>query len=50
MKIGKNQFKEVAYKPYQLPKMPGLDKYWVDGKNGLLTEKGCENERGRGAS
>ena len=43
MKIWKNLFKEVAYKSYQPPQMPGLDKYWVDGKNGLLSEKGCEN-------
>ena len=43
MKVWKNLLKEVAYKPYQLPEMPGLEKYWVDGKNGLLTEKGCEN-------
>jgi len=43
MKIWKNLFSEVAYKSYQLPKMPGLEKHWVDAKNGLLSEKGCEN-------
>ncbi len=43
MKIWKNLFTEVAYKPYQLPEMSGLEKNWIDGKNGLLSEKGCEN-------
>jgi len=43
MKIWKNLFSDVAYKPYQLPKMSGLEKHWVDAKNGLLSEKGCEN-------
>lgn len=43
MKIWKNLVKEVAYKPYTLPQIPGLEKYWVDGKSGLLTEKDCEN-------
>lgn len=43
MKIWKNLVKEVAYKPYKLPQIPGLEKYWVDGKSGFLTEKDCEN-------
>jgi len=43
MKIWKNMVKEFSYKPYQLPKMPHLSKHWVDGKNGLLTEKRCDN-------
>ncbi len=43
MKIWKNLFTDVAYKPYQLPRMKGLEKHWVDTKNGLLSEKGCEN-------
>lgn len=43
LKIWANLFKEVAYKPYRVPEMPGLAKYWIDGKNGLLSEKGCEN-------
>lgn len=43
MKIWQNFMKEVAYKPYKVPEMPSLNKYWVDGKNGLLTEKDCEN-------
>jgi len=43
MKVWRNLLKEVAYKPYLLPEMSDLNKYWVDGKNGLLTEKGCEN-------
>ncbi len=43
LKIWKNLFTEVAYKPYQLPKMLALEKHWVDAKNGLLSEKGCKN-------
>ncbi len=43
LKIWKNLFTEVAYKPYQLPKMSALEKHWVDAKNGLLSEKGCKN-------
>lgn len=43
MKIWKNLMKDVAYKSYQLPEMPKLKKYWIDGKSGLLAEKGCEN-------
>jgi len=43
MKIWKNLFTDVAYKPYQLPRMTGLEKHWIDTKNGLLSEKGCEN-------
>ena len=41
--IQQTKKEEVAYKSYQLPQMPGLHKYGVDGKNGLLSEKGCEN-------
>jgi len=43
MKIWQNLVKEVAYKPYNLPEMAGLERHWIDGKNGLLSEKGCEN-------
>lgn len=43
MKIWGNLFKEVAYKPYQLPQMPALVKYRVDVNNGLLSENDCEN-------
>lgn len=43
MKIWKNLVNEVAYKPYQLPEMSALKRYWIDGKNGMLTEKACEN-------
>ncbi len=43
MNIWKNIVAEAAYKPYQAPKMPNLNKYWVDEKNGLLSEEGCEN-------
>jgi penicillin-binding protein 1B len=43
MIIWRNLVKEVAYKPYQLPNMSTLEKYWIDGNNGLLTEKGCES-------
>ncbi len=43
MKIWKNLFTDVAYKPYKLPAMPGMERHWVDTKNGLLSEKGCEN-------
>ncbi len=43
MKIWKNLFTDVAYKPYQLPVIPGMERHWVDAKNGLLSEKGCKN-------
>jgi len=43
LKIWQNLLKEVAYKPYRLPEMSGVSSYWIDRKNGLLTEKGCEN-------
>jgi penicillin-binding protein 1B len=43
MKIWSNLMKDVAYQSYQLPEMPGLEKYWIDGENGLLTEQDCEN-------
>jgi penicillin-binding protein 1B len=43
MKIWQNMIKEFAYKPYKLPEMSHLSKHWIDGKNGLLTEKSCEN-------
>jgi len=43
MKIWQNMIREIAYKPYQLPEMSNLSKHWIDGKNGLLTEKSCEN-------
>ena len=43
MKIWSNLMKDVAYKSYQLPEMKGLEKYWIDGENGLLTEQDCKN-------
>lgn len=43
MKIWSNLMKDVAYESYQLPEMTGLEKYWIDGTNGLLTEHDCEN-------
>ncbi len=43
MKIWQNLIKDVAYKPYELPATSVLEKVWIDGKNGLLTAKGCEN-------
>jgi penicillin-binding protein 1B len=43
MKIWQNLVKAVAYKPYELPEIAGLQKYWIDGEDGLLTEQGCEN-------
>ena len=43
MKIWKNLFKEVAYKSYLVPEVPGLERHWIDVKDGLLTEKACEN-------
>jgi penicillin-binding protein 1B len=43
MRIWQNLVKEVSYKSYQLPEMAGLKRYWIDGKSGLLSEKGCEN-------
>jgi len=43
MKIWKNLMKDVAYKPYVLPKLSVLENHWIDGANGLLTGQGCEN-------
>lgn len=43
MKIWENIIKDIAYKPYQVPPMPGLSKHWIDGKNGLLAKRSCEN-------
>jgi penicillin-binding protein 1B len=43
MKIWGNLFKEVAYKSYQVPEIPGLVRSLVNAKDGLLTEKACEN-------
>ena len=43
MRIWQNLVKPVSYKPYILPEMAGLKRYWIDGKSGLLSEKGCEN-------
>ena len=43
MKIWQKLIKDVAYQSYQLPAMSALEKAWIDGKNGLLTEKRCEN-------
>ncbi|MCK4833421.1 MAG: transglycosylase domain-containing protein, partial [Gammaproteobacteria bacterium] len=43
MKIWQNLLKDSAYKSYQLPEIAGLGKHWIDRKNGLLSEKACEN-------
>ncbi len=57
MQIWQNMMSEIAYQPYQLSeqwymtapvdnqrkKQPHLSKHWIDRKNGLLTEKSCEN-------
>lgn len=43
MKVWQKLIKDVAYKSYQLPEMPSLEKTWIDRKNGLLSEAGCEN-------
>ncbi|VAW53152.1 Multimodular transpeptidase-transglycosylase [hydrothermal vent metagenome] len=43
MKIWKNIISETAYKPYQVPEMLDLKKYWINEKKGLLSEEGCEN-------
>jgi len=43
MKIWRNLMKDVAYVPYELPASDGFEKYWIDGRNGLLTEHDCEN-------
>jgi penicillin-binding protein 1B len=43
MKVWQNLVKEVAYKSYTLPEIAGLKKYWIDSKDGLLSEQGCEN-------
>ena len=39
MKVWQNLMKDVAYKSYQLPEINGLNKYWIDQNNGLLTKK-----------
>ncbi len=43
MRIWSKLIKHTAYKSYEVPEMPGLVKYRVDGNNGLLTKKTCEN-------
>lgn len=43
MKLWQNLMKDVAYKSYQVPEIKGLNKYWIDQNNGLLTKQGCEN-------
>ncbi len=43
MKIWQRLFQNVAYKSYQLPKTSTLSQYWVDTKNGRLSEQGCKN-------
>jgi penicillin-binding protein 1B len=43
MKIWQKLMKNVAYKPYNLPNLQNMEKHWIDGKNGLLSKKGCEN-------
>jgi len=43
MRIWQNLVKQVSYRSYELPEMAGLKRYWIDGKSGLLSEKGCEN-------
>ena len=43
MKIWLNLIKDVAYKPYQLPKMAEIESHWIDTNNGLLSEQDCEN-------
>jgi len=43
MKIWQKMVGEVAYEPYRLPEMSQLKRVWIDGKNGLLAENGCEN-------
>lgn len=43
MKVWQKIMVDVAYQPYQLPQSPGLEKHWIDLKNGLLTENSCEN-------
>jgi len=43
MKIWQKMVEEVAYKSYLLPEISELNRYWIDGNNGLLAENGCEN-------
>ncbi|HEB81738.1 MAG TPA: penicillin-binding protein 1B [Gammaproteobacteria bacterium] len=43
MKIWQRLFRSVAYQPYALPPMPGLEKAWIDMKTGKLSGQGCEN-------
>ncbi len=43
MKIWQRLLGKVAYQPYHVPQMSSITKYWIDGNNGLLTEKSCEN-------
>jgi penicillin-binding protein 1B len=43
MRIWQNLVKQVSYKSYKVPEMADLKRYWIDGKSGLLSEKGCEN-------
>ncbi len=43
LKIWQNLMNSIAYQPYRLPDMPTISKIWIDGENGLLSEKGCKN-------
>ena len=43
MKIWQRMVEEVAYKSYLLPEISELNRYWIDGNNGLLAENSCEN-------
>jgi penicillin-binding protein 1B len=43
MRIWQKMVKNSAYKPYLLPEMSQLNRYWIDGNNGLLAENSCEN-------
>jgi hypothetical protein len=43
MKIWSKLFSSAAYKSFEVTPSPELVKYKIDGNNGLLTEKNCEN-------
>lgn len=43
MKIWQKLIKQVAYQSYYVPEMKSVESFWIDGKNGLLSEKSCEN-------
>ncbi|MBE9567124.1 MAG: penicillin-binding protein 1B [Proteobacteria bacterium] len=43
LRIWRNIIQDTAYKPYLLPEVSVMTTRWIDQKNGLLADQGCEN-------